>query len=151
MAQKITKYLITLFFILTGILISCSQDNVEDISKNNSSDIEKIDSGNSSIPGLPPGIPSFPHVFSGKFFISNEQGPDNTKIFAMLGELDSPIVLTKNGSFENLIIGPRVIDDTNHDIEFYILNNDGSKIRAKEVIKFEVTPVIKFNNIDLHF
>ena len=141
MAQKITKYLITLFFILTGILISCSQDNVEDISKNNSSDIEKIDSGNSSISGLPPG----------KFFISNEQGPDNTKIFAMLGELDSPIVVTKNGSFENLIIGPRVIDDTNHDIEFYILKDDGSKIRAKEVIKFEVTPVIKFNNIDLHF
>ena len=83
MAQKITKYLITLFFILTGILISCSQDNVEDISKNNSSEIEKIDSSNTSIPGLPPGIPSFPHIFSGKFFISNEQGPDNTKIFAM--------------------------------------------------------------------
>ena len=117
MAQKITKYLITLFFILTGILISCSQDNVEDISKNNSSEIEKIDSSNTSIPGLPPGIPSFPHIFSGKFYISNEQGPDNTKIFAMLGELDSPIVITKNGSFENLIIGPRAIDDTDNDIE----------------------------------
>ena len=133
MAQNYTKIIVSLFFILSLIIISCGED-------------KEI-----SIEGLPPGIPSFPHIFSGSFYISGEIGPDNTKIYAQLGELDSPIVITKNGKFDNLIIGPRTEKDIENNIEFFILKDDGTSIKAKEEIPFEITPVIKSNNVDLNF
>ena len=91
------------------------------------------------------------HHFSGNFYISDEIGPDNTKIYAKLGDLDSPIVVTQNGKFNNLIIGPRTRKDIENNIEFYILKEDGSSIKAIEEIPFEITPAIKSNIIDLNF
>ena len=149
MAQKYTKILVSLFFISSAIIIACGGD--EEIS--NESDISKNTNDSDSVPieGLPPDIPSFPHLFSGNVYISDEIGPDNTKIYAKLGDLDSPIVVTQNGKFNNLIIGPRTRKDIDNNIEFYILKKDGSSIKAIEEIPFEITPVIKSNIIDLNF
>ena len=149
MAQKHTKILISLFFVLSALMISCGEDKGIIIESGTSKSIESSDI--KSIPGLPPGIPSFPHLFSGNFYIADKIGPDNTKIYAKLGELDSPVVITKNGKFDNLIIGPRSEKDVENNIEFFILNDDETSIKAKEEIPFEITPVIKSNIIDLHF
>ena len=76
---------------------------------------------------------------------------ESSDIYAKLGELDSPVVVTNNGKFDNLIIGPRSEKDVENNIEFFILNDDGTSMKAKEEIPFEITPVIKSNIIDLHF
>ena len=155
MAQKHTKIIVSLFFSFFIIFFSCEDkqeisdrssetENNENIQTNENTQISSID-------GLPPGIPSFPHIFSGNFFISGEKGPEKTKIYAKLGELDSPIVESKTGTFDNLIIGPRSKDDIRNNIEFFILNEDGTSIKAKEEIPFEITPNVKSNIIDLHF
>ena len=149
MAQKYTKIIVSLFFILSLIIISCGEDKEISIESDTSKNIENSEP--KAIEGLPPGIPSFPHIFSGNFYISDEIGPDNTKIYAQLGELDSPIVITKNGKFDNLIIGPRAKKDVENNIEFFILKDDGTSIKAKEEIPFEITPVIKSNIVDLNF
>ena len=149
MAQKYTKIIVSLFFILSLIIISCGEDKEISIESDTSKDIEISEL--KPIEGLPPDIPSFPHIFSGSFYISGEIGPDNTKIYAKLGELDSPIVITKNGKFDNLIIGPRAKKDVDNNIEFFILKDDGTSIKAKEEIPFEITPVIKSNIVDLNF
>ena len=149
MAQKYTKIIVSLFFILSLIIISCGEDKEISMESDTSKDIEISEL--KPIEGLPPGIPSFPHIFSGSFYISGEIGPDNAKIYAQLGELDSPIVITKNGKFDNLIIGPRAKKDVENNIEFFILKDDGTSIKAKEEIPFEITPVIKSNIVDLNF
>ena len=149
MAQKYTKIIVSLFFILSLIIISCGEDKEISIESDTSKDIEISEL--KPIEGLPPGIPSFPHIFSGSFYISGEIGPDNTKIYAQLGELDSPKVITKNGKFDNLIIGPRAKKDVENNIEFFILKDDGTSIKANEEIPFEITPVIKSNIVDLNF
>ena len=149
MAQKYTKIIVSLFFILSLIIISCGEDKEISIESDTSKDIENSEL--KPIEGLPPGIPSFPHIFSGSFYISGEIGPDNTKIYAQLGELDSPIVITKNGKFDNLIIGPRAKKDVENNIKFFIYKDDGTSIKAKEEIPFEITPVIKSNIVDLNF
>tara|TARA_Y100000996_G_scaffold235898_1_gene185417 strand:- start:1892 stop:2356 length:465 start_codon:yes stop_codon:yes gene_type:complete len=154
MAQKYSKILISLFFIFSIAFISCEDNkNISDQEVSNKSDLSKnIENSKIASPqGLPPGIPSFPYIFYGNFFISNEKGPDNTKIYAKLGELDSPVVETKDGIFKNLIIGPRTDKDTEFNIEFFILKEDGTSIKAKEEIPFEITPTIKNSAIDLHF
>ena len=149
MAQKYTKIIVSLFFILSLIIISCGEDKEISIESDTSKNIENSEP--KAIEGLPPGIPSFPHIFSGNFYISDEIGPDNTKIYAQLGELDSPIVITKNGKFDNLIIGPRTKKDIENNIEFFILKEDETSIKAKEEIPFEITPAIKSNIVDLNF
>ena len=149
MAQKYTKIIVSLFFILSIIIISCGEDKEISIESDTSKDIEISEL--KPIEGLPPDIPSFPHIFSGSFYISGEIGPDNTKIYAQLGELDSPIVITKNGKFDNLIIGPRTKKDIENNIEFFILKEDGTSIKAKEEIPFEITPAIKSNIVNLNF
>jgi len=149
MAQKYTKILVSLFLALSALMISCGEDQGIIIESGTSKSIESSDT--KSIQGLPPGIPSFPYIFSGKFYIEDKIGPDNEKIYAKLGELDSPVVITKNGKFDNLIIGPRSEKDIENNIEFFILNDNGTSIKANEEIPFEITPVIKSNIIDLHF
>ena len=149
MAQKYTKIIVSLFFILSLTIISCGEDKEISMESDTSKNIENPEP--KTIEGLPPGIPSFPHIFSGNFYIEDKIGPDNVKIYAKLGELDSPVVITKNGKFDNLIIGPRSEKDIENNIEFFILNDNGTSIKANEEIPFEITPVIKSKIIDLHF
>ena len=75
MAQKYTKILVSLFFILSALMISCGEDQEIIIESGASKSIESSDI--KSIQGLPPGIPSFPHLFSGNFFIIWRSGNQN--------------------------------------------------------------------------
>jgi len=147
-AQRFTKLIIfSILFSLLTLIASCegnSNDIRDEMNGSNSNVTE-------SIPGLPPGIPSFPYIFQGEFFIKNNSGSSGLSMYAKLGELESPKVITDEGSFKNLIIGPRILEDTENNIEFYLITEDGKTIKAKEVFKFEITPTIKTNNINLNF
>ena len=69
----------------------------------------------------------------------------------MLGNLDSPVVISSNSEFRNLIIGPRNNEDIKNNIEFYLLLDNGEIVKAKEEIPFEVVDKITNVKIELNF
>lgn len=147
MAFKTSKNLIfylSLFFIF--LFISCTNENTLDIAKDGDQNITQ-----DTPSGLPPGIPSYPYIFEGTFYLNGEKGKNNSKIKSMLGLLDSPIVITKDSKFENLIIGPRNKDDIKNNIEFYLILDNGETIKAKEEFPFEVIKNITNKKIELNF
>ena len=147
MALKTSKNLIVylgLFFIC--LFISCSNEQVSEPSKDFDQNMTQNSPG-----GLPPGIPSYPYIFEGTFYLNGEKGKNNSKIKSMLGKLDSPVVVTNDSMFENLIIGPRNTDDIKNNIEFYLILDNGETIKAKEEFPFEVINNITNKKIELNF
>ena len=145
MALKIPKYLISASFIAFSLFIlSCDSETQE-----NPSD-QSLGDNIQNIPGLPPGIPSFPYIFNGKFFVNGNPGPINSVIISMLGELDSPEVITGDGDFKGLIIGPRNSEDINNRIEFFLVK-DGRMIKAEEELPFDIVRNITNVEIELNF
>tara|TARA_B100001094_G_scaffold59196_1_gene54687 strand:- start:281 stop:721 length:441 start_codon:yes stop_codon:yes gene_type:complete len=144
MAFKISKNIIfylSIFFIC--FFISCSNDQKAQESI--------LDIDQEAPIGLPPGIPSYPYIFEGSFYLNGEKVTNDLKIKSMLGDLDSPEVITNNSEFKNLIIGPRSTEDIKNNIEFYLILENGEIIKAKEEIPFEVANNITIKQIDLNF
>ena len=106
---------------------------------------------NEKISGLPPGIPSYPYIFSGKFYLNSSPGPENSIIISKLGELDSPEITSGYGTFEGLIIGPKTSDDINNNIEFYLKIDDEKLIKAEEELPYDVIMNITNVEIELNF
>ena len=144
MAPKISKNIIFyLSLLLICFFISCSNDQKEQETL--------LDTDKSAPIGLPPGIPSYPYIFEGTFYLNGEKVINNLRIKSMLGELDSPEVITNDSEFKNLIIGPRNTEDIKNNIEFYLILENGDIIKAKEEIPFEVTNKITTKQINLNF
>ena len=145
MAPKIPKYLISALFLASSLfVINCDSEIQEKPSD------QSLGDNIQNISGLPPGIPSFPYIFSGKFFVNGNPGPINSIIISKLGELDSPEVITGNGEFKDLIIGPRNSDDIKNRIEFFLVK-DGKMIRAEEDLPFDIVRNITNVEIELNF
>ena len=145
MALKIPKYLISVLFLVSSLfVINCDSEIQEKPSDQSFGDNIQ------NIPGLPPGIPSFPYIFKGKFFVNGNPGPINSIIISKLGELDSPEVITGDGDFKDLIIGPRNSDDIKNRIEFFLVK-DGRMIRAEEDLPFDIVRNITNVEIELNF
>ena len=144
MALKISKnitFYLSIVFIC--VFISCSNDQKAEES------LVNLDQNTPA--GLPPGIPSYPYIFEGTFYLNGEKVRNNLRIKSMLGELDSPEVITNDSEFKNLIIGPRNTEDIKNNIEFYLILENGDIIKAKEEIPFEVANNITIKQIDLNF
>ena len=145
MAPKIPKYLISALFLTSSLfVINCDSEIQEKPSD------QSLGDNIQNISGLPPGIPSFPYIFSGKFFVNGNPGPINSIIISKLGELDSPEVITGDGEFKDLIIGPRNSDDIKNRIEFFLVK-DGRMIRAEEDLPFDIVRNITNVEIELNF
>ena len=145
MAPKIPKYLISALFLTSSLfVINCDSEIQEKPSD------QSLGDNIQNISGLPPGIPSFPYIFSGKFFVNGNPGPINSIIISKLGQLDSPEVITGDGEFKNLIIGPRNSDDIKNKIEFFLVK-DGRMIRAEEDLPFDIVRTITNVEIELNF
>ena len=145
MAPKIPKYLISALFLTSSLfVINCDSEIQEKPSD------QSLGDNIQNISGLPPGIPSFPYIFSGKFFVNGIPGPINSIIISKLGELDSPEVTTGDGEFKDLIIGPRNSDDIKNRIEFFLVK-DGRMIRAEEDLPFDIVRNITNVEIELNF
>ena len=144
MALKIPKNIIfylSIFFIC--FFISCNNDQKAQESI--------LDIDQEAPIGLPPGIPSYPYIFEGSFYLNGEKVTNELKIKSMLGELYSPEIITDESEFSNLIIGPRDNEDIKNNIEFYLILENGEIIKAIEEIPFEVTNTISNKQIDLNF
>ena len=145
MALKIPKYLISAIFLASSLfVINCDSEIQEKPSD------QSLGDNIQNISGLPPGIPSFPYIFSGKFFVNGNPGPINSIIISKLGELDSPEVITGNGEFKDLIIGPRNSDDIKNRIEFFLVK-DERMIKAEEDLPFDIVRNITNVEIELNF
>ena len=145
MAPKIPKYLISASFMAFSLLILGCDSEIQEKPSDQS-----LGDNIQNIPGLPPGIPSFPYIFKGKFFVNGNPGPINSKIISKLGELDSPEVITGDGDFKDLIIGPRNSEDIKNRIEFFLVK-DGRMIRAEEDLPFDIVRNITNVEIELNF
>tara|TARA_Y100001970_G_scaffold130208_1_gene160578 strand:- start:1433 stop:1882 length:450 start_codon:yes stop_codon:yes gene_type:complete len=147
MALKISKNLI-FFSIIFCLLLSFSCGSSEtELVENDQNEITK----DQTIPGLPPGIPSYPYIFSGKFYLNSSPGPENSIIISKLGELDSPEITSGYGTFEGLIIGPKTSDDIKNNIEFYLKTDDEKMIKAEEELPYDVITNITNLEIELNF
>ena len=144
MAPKIPKYLISALFLASSLFVNCESEIQEKPSD------QSLGDNIQNISGLPPGIPSFPYIFSGKFFVNGNPGPINSIIISKLGELDSPEIITGDGEFKDLIIGPRNSDDIKNRIEFFLVK-DGRMIRAEEDLPFDIVRNITNVEIELNF
>tara|TARA_B100000003_G_scaffold40164_1_gene34268 strand:- start:1085 stop:1528 length:444 start_codon:yes stop_codon:yes gene_type:complete len=145
MAPKIPKYLISALFVASSLfVINCDSEIQEKPSD------QSLGDNIQNIPGLPPGIPSFPYIFNGNFFVNGNPGPINSIIISKLGELDSPEVTTGDGEFKDLIIGPRNSDDIKNRIEFFLVK-DGKMIKAEEDLPFDIVRNITNVEIELNF
>ena len=121
MAQRISKYIkLSTTIILLIMIFACSAESQNTVEKSSQSSANSKEN-NESIRELPPDVPSFPYIFHGKFYINGKLGPEGSNIFARLGNLDSPIIQTSEGEFENLIIGPKNKDDINNDVKFFLI------------------------------
>ena len=147
MALKISKNLI-FFSIFFSLLLSLSCGSPEtELEENDQKEITQ----DQKISGLPPGIPSYPYIFSGKFYVNNSPGPEKSIIISKLGELDSPEITSGYGTFEGLIIGPKTSDDINNNIEFYLKIDDEKLIKAEEELPYDVIMNITNVEIELNF
>ena len=134
MAQTFSKIIkLSIIFLL---ILACSDTQ------------EEVEVNDISLP--PEGPPSYPYIFEGKFYLNGEPGKEGLHLYAKLGDLDSPIVVTDNGYFENLIIGPKVPEDMLNVIEFYLIENS-MPIKSKKEIQFQKTNKPKFEIIELKF
>ena len=69
--------------------------------------------------------------------------------YLLLLEHNNVVTIGRSGDINNLLVSKNILNENN--IEFFILNDDGTSMKAKEEIPFEITPIIKSNIIDLHF
>ena len=145
MALKIPKYLISVLFLASALFVINCDSKIEERASDQS-----LANDTQNIPGLPPGIPSFPYIFKGKFFVNGNPGPINSVIISKLGQLDSPEVITGNGVFKDLIIGPRNSEDIKNRIEFFLVK-DGRMIKAEEDLPFDIVRDITNVEIELNF
>ncbi|MQF69757.1 hypothetical protein FIM12_05440 [SAR202 cluster bacterium AD-804-J14_MRT_500m] len=80
----------------------------------------------------PTGFPPFPNIYRGAITIGGQPVEDGIPVFARIGVYQTPTILTKNGRYSNLIIGPPSSSYFNRTIAFFILMN-GVEIQAAEV------------------
>ena len=147
MALRISKNLIFCSIIFSLLMsFSCGSSETE-LEINDKKEITK----DQKILGLPPGIPSYPYIFSGKFYVNNSPGPDNSIIISKLGELDSPEIISGFGTFKDLIIGPKTSDDIKNNIQFYLIIDDEKMIKAEEELPYDVITNITNVEIELNF
>lgn len=80
----------------------------------------------------PTGFPPFPNVHRGSITIGGQPVEDGIPVFARIGVYQTPTILTKNGRYSNLVVGPPSRSYFNRTITFYVVIN-GVEIQSAEV------------------
>ncbi len=111
--------------------------------------------------GQPQALPDIPNVFSGAVTIAGEPAPDGVEIFARVGAYQSnvarpgfeagerPVVLTKDGRYENLKVQPTGSGNVGRTISFFATYGNG-EVQAQETVTFRPGPIFE-SNYDLTF
>jgi hypothetical protein len=103
----------------------------------------------SASPALPP---PFPYIFSGRFIVDGELGPQGLPVFARLGDGRGPFNNTvRPGEYTNVSVAGQSTADNGKVITFHLGLPDGPTVQAAETYIFNVTSQPQFITLDLNF
>tara|TARA_B100000941_G_scaffold289520_1_gene269054 strand:- start:336 stop:728 length:393 start_codon:yes stop_codon:yes gene_type:complete len=124
------KLLITLIFLI--LMISCSNNEDELLLSSE-------------------GPPAFPHVFMGNAYVNGQPIKEGILIYAEFGNSQSEIVKTLYGRYLNVLVAPKYKSELTAEVNFYIENNKGDKIKAIEKYKLSKVNEPFIINMSLNF
>ena len=124
------KLLITLIFLI--LMISCSNNEDELLLSSE-------------------GPPAFPHVFMGNAYVNGQPIKEGIIIYAEFGNSQSEIVKTLYGRYLNVLVAPKYKSELTAEVNFYIENNKGDKIKAIEKYKLSKVNEPFIINMSLNF
>lgn len=95
---------------------------------------------------------SFPYIFSGKFAVAGEPGPQGIPMFARLGgERGAFNNTVRAGEYTNVSISAHSSSDAGKEITFHLGHPDGPNVQAAETFVFNIISQPQFENLDLNF
>ena len=89
------------------------------------------------------GPPAFPHVFMGNAYVNGQPIKEGIVIYAEFGNSQSEIVETLYGRYLNVLVAPKYKSELTSEVNFYIENDKGDKIKSIE--NFKLSSVAKFS------
>ncbi len=97
------------------------------------------------------GPPAFPHVFMGNAYVNGQPIKEGILIYAEFGNSQSEIVKTLYGRYLNVLVAPKYKSELTAEVNFYIENNKGDKIKAIEKYKLSKVNEPFVINMSLNF
>jgi len=104
----------------------------------------------------PGSFPPFPNIYGGGVFVGDQPAPDDTPIFARIGNYQTPSVSVIDGRYGQLTLGPGSISFFGLTVTFHTIINE-VELQAAETAVFKnvvfdtVPPRNFFNTLDLTF
>lgn len=94
----------------------------------------------------------FPYVFSGKFTVAGEPGPQGVPMFARLGD-DRGLFndSIRPGEYINVSVAPENADAIGKEITFHLGNPDGPTVQADETWIYSASAQPQLLELDLTF
>ena len=97
------------------------------------------------------GPPAFPHVFMGNAYVNGQPIKEGIVIYAEFGNSQSEIVKTLYGRYLNVLVAPKYKSELTAEVNFYIENDKGDKIKAIENYKLSKVNEPYVVNMSLNF
>ncbi len=97
------------------------------------------------------GPPAFPHVFMGNAYVNGQPIKEGIVIYAEFGNSQSEIVETLYGRYLNVLVAPKYKSELTAEVNFYIENDKGDKIKAIESYKLSKVNEPYVVNMSLNF
>ena len=97
------------------------------------------------------GPPAFPHVFMGNAYVNGQPIKEGIVIYAEFGNSQSEIVETLYGRYLNVLVAPKYKSELTAEVNFYIENDKGDKIKAIEDYKLSKVNEPYVVNMSLNF
>ena len=97
------------------------------------------------------GPPAFPHVFMGNAYVNGQPIKEGILIYAEFGNSQSEIVKTLYGRYLNVLVAPKYKSELTAEVNFYIENDKGDKIKAIENYKLSKVNEPFVINMSLNF
>ena len=97
------------------------------------------------------GPPAFPHVFMGNAYVNGQPIKEGIVIYAKFGNSQSEIVETLYGRYLNVLVAPKYKSELTSEVNFYIENDKGDKIKAIENFKLSKVNEPYVVNMSLNF
>ena len=96
------------------------------------------------------GLPPFPAIYSGDVFVAGELALDGVEIYARISDYRTDAVVTKNGRYSNLVVGPTDNTYLNQEITFHVESPIEVETAAETAIFLRFgTPHVE--TLNLHF
>ncbi len=131
------RFLVAVIAAIAVLAVACSSDDLDPTST----------PANSGGPQV-----FFPYVFSGKFTVAGEPGPQGIRMFARLGDGRGPFNdAIRPGEYLNVSVTPIDASDFGGEITFHLGNPDGPTVQAEETFTYAASTQPQLLELDLSF